>query len=280
MTATGQSVSSIGRKGIGATLSAERERRHISLDAVARGTLVRQDFLELIDADRLEELPAGAYAKGFIRSYVAYLGLEPKPFLRAYDERCGQPGPELARFAQQGVRVPPAAQKRAWKFAISSAALMLVLLALLGAFRSNDEPSDLPSSASAAVARVTQSAAPNVTGAVLRIEVIKDETWVEAEVDGQPVFANTLKRGEYETFKGAERIVLYLARGNTVRITANGEILTRPGAGAYRGVFTPETDALPKNIDGAAEPEAETTVTVEAPETSSGDAPTADDAAR
>jgi len=235
------------RRSIGATLRAERERRHISLDAVARGTLVRQDFLELIDADRLEELPSGAYAKGFIRSYVAYLGLDPKPFLQAYDDRCGQPGPELARFAQQGVRVPPAAQKRAWKFAVGSAAFMLVLLGLLGAFRSGDDPADLP--ATVAVARVHASAVPNAMGAVVRLEVISDETWVEAEVDGHPVFANTLKRGEYETFKGNEKIVLFVARGETVRLTANGQILRTPKAGNYRGVFTPKTQTLPRNAN-------------------------------
>ncbi len=244
MATTGQAL----RRGIGATLRAERERRHISLDAVARGTLVRQDFLELIDSDRLEELPSGAYAKGFIRSYVAYLGLDPKPFLSAYDDRCGQPGPELARFAQQGVRVPPAAQKRAWKFAVGSAAFVLLLLALLGAFRSGEGEDVLPStSAAAAVARVAASTAPNAIGAVVRLEVISDETWVEAEVDGQPVFANTLQRGEYETFKGNEQIVLFIARGSTVRLTANGEILRTPKDGNYRGVFTPTTDSLPKN---------------------------------
>lgn len=238
------------RRGIGATLRAERERRHISLDAVARGTLVRQDFLELIDADRLEELPTGAYAKGFIRSYVAYLGLDPKPFLAAYDERCGQPGPELMRFAPQRVHVPPAAQKRAWKVAVGSAVFMLLLLALLGAFRSGDGEDELPST-SAAVARVAAaSTAPNVDGAVVRLEVISDETWVEAVVDGQPVFANTLQRGEYETFKGAEQIVLFIARGSTVRLTANGQILRTPKDGNYRGVFTAETKSLPENVEG------------------------------
>jgi cytoskeleton protein RodZ len=245
MATTGQQAL---RRGIGATLRAERERRHISLDAVARGTLVRQDFLELIDADRLEELPTGAYAKGFIRSYVAYLGLDPKPFLTAYDDRCGQPGPELARFAPQGVRVPPAAQKRAWKFAVGSAVFVLLLLALLGAFRSGDGEDELPST-SAAVARVAASTAPNVMGAVVRLEVISDETWVEAEVDGQPVFANTLQRGEYETFKGDEKIVLFIARGSTVRLTANGQILRTPKDGNYRGVFTASTESLPKNIN-------------------------------
>ena len=60
MATTGQAL----RRGIGATLRAERERRHVSLDAVARGTLVRQDFLELIDADRLEELPDRCVREG------------------------------------------------------------------------------------------------------------------------------------------------------------------------------------------------------------------------
>jgi hypothetical protein len=243
MATTGEAL----RRGIGATLRAERERRHVSLDAVARGTLVRQDFLELIDADRLEELPTGAYAKGFIRSYVAYLGLDPKPFLKAYDDRCGKPGPELARFAQQGVRVPPAAQKRAWKFAVGSAAFVLLLLALLGAFRSSDGQDELPSTSAAAARVAVTSTAPNAMGAVVRLEVISDETWVEAEVDGQPVFANTLQRGEYETFKGDEKIVLFIARGETVRLTANGQILRTPKDGNYRGVFTASTETLPRN---------------------------------
>jgi hypothetical protein len=235
------------RRGIGATLRAERERRHVSLDAVARGTLVRQDFLELIDADRLEELPTGAYAKGFIRSYVAYLGLDPKPFLQAYDDRCGQPGPELSRFSHKGVRVPPAAQKRAWKFAVGSAMFMLLLLALLGAFRSGEGPDELPSASTTAARVAAASTAPNAMGAVVRLEVISDETWVEAEVDGQPVFANTLQRGEYETFKGDEKIVLFIARGETVRLTANGQILRTPKDGNFRGVFTPDTASLPRN---------------------------------
>jgi hypothetical protein len=243
MATTGQSL----KRGIGATLRAERERRHVSLDAVARGTLVRQDFLELIDADRLEELPTGAYAKGFIRSYVAYLGLDPKPFLQAYDDRCGDAGPEFSRFSQKGVRVPPAAQKRAWKFAVGSAMFMLVLLALLGAFRSGEGEDELPSSSTTAARVAAASTAPNAMGAVVRLEVISDETWVEAEVDGQPVFANTLQRGEYETFKGAENIVLFIARGETVRLTANGQILRTPKSGNYRGVFTPSTESLPRN---------------------------------
>jgi hypothetical protein len=234
------------RGGIGAALRAERERRRISLDAVARGTLVRQDFLELIDADRLEELPAGAYAKGFLRSYVAYLGLDPKPFLTAYEQRCGRPEPELSPLVRRGVRVPPARQKRAWQIAIGSAACLIVLLAVFGAFRSGDEPAELPP-ASQAAARLPSTSRATVSNAVVRIEVIADETWVEAEVDGQRVFGDVLQRGEYETFRAEDAVKLYVTRADLVRITANGEILPTPQAGEYRGTFTPTTTTLPTN---------------------------------
>src|SRR5439155_11424156 len=143
MTRAGQAIS----LGIGSALRAERERRHVSLDAVARGTLVRFDFLELIDQDRFDELPSGAYAKGFLRSYATYLGLDPTPYIRSYLQRYAQPAPELASVVQKGVRVPPAAQRRAWKIAIGGAAALLVVLGLLGAFRSGDTPAAAPAAA-------------------------------------------------------------------------------------------------------------------------------------
>jgi hypothetical protein len=252
MAYTGQAI----RGSIGSALRDERRRRHISLDAVARGTLVRQDFLELIDTDRLEELPSGAYAKGFIRSYVTYLGLDPEPFLSAYDERCGRPEPELSPLVQRGVRVPPPVHRRGWKVAVGSAALLILVLGLLGAFRSGDEAADIPD-ASATAARVRATIAPNTMDAVVRLEVISEETWVEATVDGQPVFGSVLKAGEYETFKGADQISLYITRAKAVRITANGEILGAPEEGSYRGVFTRSTKELPPNQFGIPEPSAE-----------------------
>jgi hypothetical protein len=217
---------------------------------VARGTLVRQDFLEMIDHDRLEELPTGAYAKGFIRSYVAYLGLDPKPFLASYEKRCGRPEPELSPLVQRGVRVPPARQRRAWQLAIGSTAVLIVILGLFGAFRSDDGPTELPAVAQAA-SRVRTSNAPNTMSTIVRIEILDDESWVEASVDDQPAFSSVLRRGEYETFKGDESVTLFIARGQTVRIIANGRILGSPEEGEYRGIFTRTTEVLPENIFSA-----------------------------
>jgi hypothetical protein len=224
-------------------LRAERERRRVSIDAVARGTLVRHDFLELIDNDRLEDLPSGAYAKGFIRSYAIYLGLDPRPYLRAYEQRCGRPEPELSRVVRRGVRVPPRAHKRAWQISIFGAAAMLLLLASLGAFRSGGNA--LPSSP--ASARIVGSSAPGVAGTIVRVEAITHDAWLQVDADGKQIYADTLRRGDFRTFKADQQIVITTPRAGDVRITANGLILGSPPVSPYRGVFTRGTTTMPPN---------------------------------
>ncbi|MGH2759083.1 MAG: helix-turn-helix domain-containing protein [Actinomycetota bacterium] len=236
--------------GIGAALRAERERRHISLDAVARGTLVRLDFLELIDEDRIEDLPAGAYAKGFIRAYATHLGLDWRPFAKAYEAQYAQPAPELSRVVRRGVRVPPAAQRRAWKLATTGAGSLILLLALLGAFRGGEDPADVPVVQASAV-RAPQTQHPNPMGAIVRVEVTGQASWVEAKGDGQTLFAGTLYAGESRTFRGTDRVVLFLARAREVSITANGKILGAPTEPSFAGVFTPGTEELPAHEPGA-----------------------------
>ena len=257
--------------GIGAALRAERERRHISLDAVARGTLVRLDFLQLIDEDRIEDLPAGAYAKGFIRAYATHLGLDWRPFAKAYEVQYAQPAPELSRVVRRGVRVPPAAQRRAWKLAITGAASLIVLLALLGAFRGGEDPADVPVVQANAV-RALQTQRPNAMGAIVRVEVTGQASWVEAKGDGQTLFAGTLYAGESRTFRGNDRVVLFLARAREVSITANGKILGAPTEPSFVGVFTPGTEDLPAHEPGAmADATPEPSATAAAPPTGSPD---------
>ncbi len=233
-------------RGIGSALRAERERRHISLDAVARGTLVRHDFLQLIDEDRIEALPAGAYAKGFIRAYATHLGLDWRPFAKAYEEQYAQPAPELSRVVRRGVRVPPAAQRRAWKLAISGAGSLILLLALLGAFRSGEEPSEVPLVQANAVQELSTDTT-NPMGAIVRVQVIGEASWIEATSDGQLVFAGTLYAGESRTFKGDDRVLIFLARAREVAITANGKMFGSPKEPSYMAVFTPATQALPSH---------------------------------
>jgi len=67
--------------GIGDTLRSTRERRGLSIAEVAQETRISARFLEALEAEQFEELPAPVYVRGFIRSYANYLRIEPQPLL-------------------------------------------------------------------------------------------------------------------------------------------------------------------------------------------------------
>src|ERR1700722_13636388 len=61
---------------IGDTLRRERERRNLQLDQVSHELKISQKFLEAIEEERFERLPAGVFAKSFVRQYARMLGLD------------------------------------------------------------------------------------------------------------------------------------------------------------------------------------------------------------
>lgn len=246
----------VASDGIGATLKAERERRYISIDTVARSTHVRIEYLELIEAGRLDGLPSGTYAKGFIRSYASFLGLDPKPFVQAYEQSHGG-GTEVRRIAPRRLHLPPDVQRRAWQVAVASAAGVLVLLGFLGVFGGEEAPAELPVAPALASENFT-SPAPNPMGAVVRVDVIGESSWVEVIADGQLVLAETMEHGASTTFKGDDNVIVFVVRGDQVQFLANGQAVGGPEAGPYRGVFTRSTTSLPPNEpEATAEPGAD-----------------------
>jgi cytoskeletal protein RodZ len=61
---------------IGDTLKREREKRGDDLAQIADFLCIRRNFLESIENNRYDELPADAYVIGFLRTYAAFLGLD------------------------------------------------------------------------------------------------------------------------------------------------------------------------------------------------------------
>ncbi len=66
---------------IGETLREARERRGLSIEQAALETRISPRFLEALEAEEFEVLPAPVYVRGFLRSYANYLRLDPQPLL-------------------------------------------------------------------------------------------------------------------------------------------------------------------------------------------------------
>jgi cytoskeletal protein RodZ len=71
---------------VGQTLREARTERGIVLSEVERVTKIRVKFLRAMEEDRWDELPAPAYARGFLDIYARYLDLDAEALLEQYTE--------------------------------------------------------------------------------------------------------------------------------------------------------------------------------------------------
>lgn len=69
----------------GQTLRQAREAKSISLAQAERATRISKLYLEALEAHQFSQLPASAYARGIVRNYATYLGLDPAEMLAGYE---------------------------------------------------------------------------------------------------------------------------------------------------------------------------------------------------
>jgi cytoskeletal protein RodZ len=66
---------------LGETLQRARTAKGITIEDAERVTRIPRKYLEALELENFGILPAPVYARGFLRSYAGYLGLEPKELL-------------------------------------------------------------------------------------------------------------------------------------------------------------------------------------------------------
>jgi cytoskeleton protein RodZ len=89
---------------IGETLRRERVRRNLGLDQISRELKISARFLEAIEQERFDRLPAGVFAKSFVRQYARYLDLDEDEIAGELQHVFEPPAPPTDSTAPQ---VPP-----------------------------------------------------------------------------------------------------------------------------------------------------------------------------
>lgn len=85
---------------LGETLQRARQSRGITMEDAERATRIPRRYLEALEQENYGILPAPVYARGFLRSYSGYLGLNPADLLPFFpvghvDEPQLEPLPEV-----------------------------------------------------------------------------------------------------------------------------------------------------------------------------------------
>src|SRR5207237_9721782 len=92
---------------VGAGLREARERQGLSLEQAAAATRIAARHLRALEEEEeFERLPEPVYARGFLREYARFLGLDARPFLDEYTARLGEaePPPPPPRARRRPIR--------------------------------------------------------------------------------------------------------------------------------------------------------------------------------
>ena len=112
---------------IGSALRTARERQGLERADVERKTHVRERYLAALEDERFDVIPARAYAKGFLRVYADFLGLDGQRFVDEFNSRYPEPEqPEPVSPA------PPAPLRSRGPSLITLGGAALVAVAMLG----------------------------------------------------------------------------------------------------------------------------------------------------
>jgi cytoskeletal protein RodZ len=76
-------------ESIGQRFKTAREKKRVSLSQAALKTHIKVQHLEAMERGDFSKMPAPIYARGFIRTYAGFLGIDPIPLVKEYDAGLG-----------------------------------------------------------------------------------------------------------------------------------------------------------------------------------------------
>lgn len=220
-----------GEVSFGAWLRRHRELREVTLAEIAAVTKISTRYLEALEEDRFDVLPAPVFARGFLREYAKYVGLDPDEVVNSYITAQQEEDPDEVEGGAGGL------QRRRLKgpplLLIIIAVLLLVGLVtvlLLYGRRRPDAPEQLSPpvqqeilSAPPQTKTLAEEPPPLEVTAPLNVTLgFTENCWVEATVDGRRQISELRVHGDSMQLEAQKRVLLTLGNPRGVHIEVNG----------------------------------------------------------
>ena len=222
---------------IGSSLRRARERLGLELPQVEEQTRIRAKYLRALEEDEFDVLPASAYAKGFLRVYADFLGLDGERFVDEFNERF--PPVDIVETAQL-VRVRPRRHWLSARLVIIPVALSLALFTWHMTTGGSGGQHHIASAPQLPHVRVSAPAptpaapkpAPAPQTPKLALVATRGTCWLSVRrgsQSGPVIYERTLQLGEKAQFTGT-RLWVRLGAPWNVDATRNGKRLALPSA--------------------------------------------------
>lgn len=100
---------------LGEVLRRNRESQGLTLEQVSEATHISVSYLQALENEQMDAFPADVYARGFLRSYASFLGLDAVPLLERFQALRSPPPSETTgpRRRQGRASTAPAAGRAA-----------------------------------------------------------------------------------------------------------------------------------------------------------------------
>ena len=245
----------------GSWLRQQREIRNINLREISENTKIGMRYLEALEEDRFEVLPAPIFAKGFLREYAKYVGLDPDEVVNFYltaeqrhrAEHGGDDASGVHPVPPHGYNTPvstaPPPNPLPWLIA----AVLIVLALVIGGIvwyvkhrhaaapATSEQPEavatptllaeEAPTPPLAPIVAPSPPSAPQVTGLppgaqpLVITLTFTAECWVEAVADGSRHISELRVQGESMRIEARDSVMLTLGNAGAVHGEVNGRPL-------------------------------------------------------
>ncbi len=117
--------------GLGQMLARARQARGLTLEDAERDTRIARNYLRALEEERFERLPAPVYARGFLRSYSQYLGLDAAEVLALFPQ---QPEINPAAVLRQAPALPKETQRGPSGLNFGAVLVVFIIFAVAGLY--------------------------------------------------------------------------------------------------------------------------------------------------
>jgi cytoskeletal protein RodZ len=231
----------------GTWIRRQREMREISLREIADVTKISIRYLEALEQDRFDVLPAPVFAKGFLREYARYVGLDADEVVNSYLTAQEAVEPEDETEAEDSGRARGRLERTSGLLLTFAVIVLLAIVASLAYFMERADtdvtPEPPPIAAPPTPVRVAppvveEEADPEPVAPLLVTIDFTGECWIEALIDDDRQLSELHVPGESLQLEALERVVLTLGDPRAVIVEVNGEPfpITAPGGSVARDI--------------------------------------------
>ncbi len=211
-------------ESFGSWLRSQREVRQVELQTITQSSKINIRYLEALEQDRFDLLPATIFVKGFLREYARIVGLDSDEVLNFYLAASAQD--DLTGGIENLAKRSP--RRSFGRTVVVVLALVAIALFLVWRFYTGLDGE---------AAREVETMAPPITEAVppppppeplaeqaLRVTLeFRATSWVDVHSDGERTVSELRLQGESLTVTADEEIRLKLRNAEAATIEVNGE---------------------------------------------------------